>query len=403
MSGCRRPLTEAPRRPPTERRWRRRLAAAGLGMLLSLLLGEGVLRLYLTAEGLTPTCYAASVLMFQPHPVNGFELSPGYRLRSRVLSVSINAQGLRGPEVTRNKPAGTRRVALLGGSAAFGYLVSDDECAAALLQQRLRERGLAVEVLNGAVPSYDLRQVLVRYQERIQPLQPDVVVLYLGWNDLRQVSSQEEPELLPPRPAAWERLLAQSSLYGLVRYRLFPPAPRFVPPSSAPLTLTIAGKRRFEDRLEQLAELAAQTPARLVVCTQAMAAHPDAPEEVRRELGASPERQELLIEWGRYLHETLRQFAHRHAAPFVDAYAEIPPTDDYLGDAIHLTPRGEERLAALLEAALLPMLQANTAEPAGEIQGRDGRSGGKAPLPWVPHSAGTQEHPPVVIRDSANP
>lgn len=346
---------------PTERRWRRRLAAVGLGILLSLLLGEGLLRLYLTSQGLTPTCYAASVLMFQSHPVNGFELSPGYRLRSRVLSVSINAVGLRGAEVTPDKPPGTRRVVLLGGSAAFGYFVSDEDCAAARVQQRLRERGLAVEVLNGAVPSYDLRQILVRYQERIRPLQPDVVVLYLGWNDLRQASSEEEPDPGPPRPAGWERLLAQSSLYGLVRYRLFPPSPQFVPSVSAPVTLTDAGKRRFEDRLERLAGLAAQTPARLVVCSQAMAAHPEAPENLRRELGAGPERQQRLIEWGRYLHETLRQFAQRHAAPFVDAYAEIPPTDEYLGDAIHLTPAGEERLAALLEAALAPILQSGTA------------------------------------------
>jgi lysophospholipase L1-like esterase len=328
----------------------------GLGVLLSLWLGEGLLRLYLTSQGLTPTCYAASVLMFQPHPVNGFELSPGFRLRSRVLSVSINAVGLRGAEVTPDKPPGTQRVVLLGGSAAFGYFVSDDECAAALVQQRLRARGLTIEVLNGAVPSYDLRQLLVRYQERIRPLQPDVVVLYLGWNDLRQVSSEVEPPPGPPRPSAWERRWAQSSLYGLVRYRLFPPSPQFVPSDSAPLTLTDAGKRRFEERLERLAELVAHTPARLVVCAQAMAAHPDAPADIRRELGASPERQQQLIAWGGYLHETLQQFARRHGAPFVDAYAEIPPTYDYLGDAIHLTPLGEERLAALLEAALTPLL-----------------------------------------------
>lgn len=328
----------------------------GLGVLLSLWLGEGLLRLYLTSQGLTPTCYAASVLMFQPHPVNGFELSPGFRLRSRVLSVSINAVGLRGAEVTPDKPPGTQRVALLGESAAFGYFVSDDECAAALVQERLRERGLAVEVLNGAVPSYDLRQLLVRYQERIRPLQPDVVVLYLGWNDLRQVSFEVEPTPGPPRPSAWERRLAQSSLYGLVRYRLCPPSPQFVPSPSAPLTLTDAGKRRFEERLERLAELVAQTPARLVVCAQAMAAHPDAPADIRRELGASPERRQQLIAWGGYLHETLQQFARRHGAPFVDAYVEIPPTYDYLGDAIHLTSLGEERLAALLEAALTPLL-----------------------------------------------
>ena len=55
-----------------------------------------------------------------------FELRPGSAVRAEVL-YRVNAEGLRGEETTVEKPAGVRRVAVLGDSIAFGYWVADED------------------------------------------------------------------------------------------------------------------------------------------------------------------------------------------------------------------------------------------------------------------------------------
>ena len=52
-----------------------------------------------------------------------FELRPGGAVRAEV-DYRVNAEGLRGAETTLEKPAGVRRVAVLGDSIAFGYWVA---------------------------------------------------------------------------------------------------------------------------------------------------------------------------------------------------------------------------------------------------------------------------------------
>ena len=344
------PPPPPPNRPRSRRRlWSLRLLAVGLSLLAGVTAAELAVRVFLAARGCTVNCYASEVLLFQHHPENGFEPAPGFEMQSVVLHVQVNSHGLRGNEIPFEKPEGVRRVAVLGGSSAFGYFMSEGEYASALLEERLRRDGEQVEVLNGAVPSYHSEQVIRRYRERIAPLQPDVVILYLGWNDQRRIAGEDESQAkavdLKSPVERW--LAAHSALWGLLRYRLFPPPPPFVPPAEGNLLPTAAGAARFESRLEELAAAIAQTPAQMIVCCQAMAAHPQAAADLRRELSDDPARQEQMIELGQYLHRTLKEFAARHHAPFVDAYSEIPATYEYLGDGVHLTARGEQRLAEL--------------------------------------------------------
>ncbi len=102
--------------------------------------------------------------------------------------VTLASDGFRGPERALAKPAGTRRVVVLGGSAAFGMHASGDERVfTALLEARLdaaaRAVGGRVEVLNRAVIGYDSTQELVLLATELVDLAPDVVVLFDGWND----------------------------------------------------------------------------------------------------------------------------------------------------------------------------------------------------------------------------
>jgi lysophospholipase L1-like esterase len=40
-----------------------------------------------------------------------------------------------------------------------------------------------------------LEQVTRRHRERVAPLEPDVVILYLGWNDLRRITGADASQL----------------------------------------------------------------------------------------------------------------------------------------------------------------------------------------------------------------
>jgi lysophospholipase L1-like esterase len=99
----------------------------------------------------------------------------------------VNLWGYRGP-TAGPKQAGEKRVAVLGGSTAWGFGLKVEQAFPAQLQQRLSERSpvngpTSVKILNLAYNSegaYSFKYTLDDYNY----LDYDVVVLYSGYNDL---------------------------------------------------------------------------------------------------------------------------------------------------------------------------------------------------------------------------
>lgn len=332
----------------------------GAVAVLSLAVGEALLRFYTWCRGWTPNCYAAELQLFRPHATVGHDLAPGFCLQSGVFRISTNSVGLRGPEIARVKPPGTKRIAILGESSAFGYLVSDGQEAARLLEANLRQEGHAVEVQNAGVPGYNLYQAIVRFREVVAPLQPDIVVSYLGWNDLPYVASGEPAasrfQVRAVAPA-WQRWASHSTLYGFLVYRVWGGPARLAPADFSSTRPTAAGSRQFEENLGRLADEVASAGARLVVCAQASAAHRRVSGGLRPALSSDPAAREATIRLGGWLRDALARFAAERELVFIDAYSQIPPNEEMLADYIHLTAAGEHRLAELLAAELLPLLE----------------------------------------------
>ena len=269
--------------------------------------GELLVRCYLAMRGWTPNCYAGSLDLFRPHDQLGCDLKPGFRLQSGTFRISVNKQGFRGPEVASDKPASVTRIAILGGSSAFGYLVSDGQEAARLLEDRLRAEGLQTEVINAGVPSYNLHQTLPRFRDRVAALKPDIVILYLGWNDLGYIVSDDPSAAqyrVRPVASAWQRMLGRSSLYGLIVFRLLGGSatlPAAELPGTSP---TEPGSRRFRDNLATLIDTAQSGGAEVIVCGQVTAAHPQVDTKLRHFLSEDPQRQDEMIELGEWLRMT---------------------------------------------------------------------------------------------------
>ncbi len=109
-------------------------------------------------------------------PVRGWANRPGARGVEQMLettySVRINSHGLRGPEHDYRKPAGMRRVAVLGDSFTWGVGVEEPDLFVSLLEQRLP----ATEGLNFGVVGYGpVQHVLLT--DKVLSVSPDVVVV----------------------------------------------------------------------------------------------------------------------------------------------------------------------------------------------------------------------------------
>ena len=347
--------------PSKKSRWRKvlfRVLALTLGLLAALIVCELVLRIYLLSRGWTSNAYVPSIQLLVPDETNGYHLAKNYRLKSGAFEITTNQFGLRGPEIESAKPAGTKRIAVIGGSSAFGYLVNDDQVASRLLENNLREQGFDVEVLCGAVPGYNLYQTTARFKRDIAPLQPDVVLLYAGWNDLTYLTSDQpnaEQYRILACPNSRQRFLSHSVFYGFVFYRMLG-SPVFAPPAEKQLHLTEAGKQQYRANLVELAQQVHSANARLVVCSQLTAAHPDADSRAQQYVGTDAGHIRQTTEMMSWVRDTLQEFAANNESPFIDAYNDLPATPENLGDAIHLTAPGEQAIANLWTARLENLL-----------------------------------------------
>ena len=110
----------------------------------------------------------------------GFVLVPGDR-----DGTHINRLGLRGPEVAEEKKPGCRRILMLGGSTTYGNTVTTEQAYPAVAERLLRSSSpdRCVEVINAGVSGAHSYHQLVRYKYLYSSLEPDVVTVYVGWND----------------------------------------------------------------------------------------------------------------------------------------------------------------------------------------------------------------------------
>ena len=131
--------------------------------------------------------------LFEQHP-NMVALMLGNKRYSvedqdRPITLSHNSLGFRGGEFL-SKGSATRVVAI-GGSTTYGVDVSDDSTWPALLQEQI---GSQYEVLNLGVAGHGTAEHLYMMGAVASRLEPDVVILHIGLNDMHCMHS---PEISP--------------------------------------------------------------------------------------------------------------------------------------------------------------------------------------------------------------
>jgi lysophospholipase L1-like esterase len=317
---------------------------------------------------LRPGRYAARVLD---------ELRPG---SSRTVLFSINRLGLRGPDPSPQKARGVTRIVCLGGSTTFGYTVTDGEEWPARLAEALRPRA-SVEVLNAGRPGSTTWSNFRYLRDRLVALEPDVVVLYEGFNDMwrgvrRHAAEQSDygpvdeeapgvPETLDlgpvrPWPLRWSFGAFWTGLW--LKTRLEKPARRPVPDAGSLFHPGIVGL--FEANLAAAVRLCRRHGILPVVATFAGCDDAAAGEaELARRLSyvrdqIPPLDGTLALRGMELYRERARIVARREGAPLVDLAGLMPKDPDLFTDTVHFSSEGERRLASILADALLRDRQA---------------------------------------------
>ncbi len=185
-------------------------------------------------------------VMFRPHENTRF-ISHDVNLASNIMSRNqrvvhhfSNQDGLRVEaldyDLPKQKPPGQWRAAVLGSSAVqLGTTYADSLPGALRTALRRHHRGRDIEVINAGIQSAVSRQTIAHLLFTVNDYNPDLVVLYDGFNDLMLPLNYESRPNFPYNfqtlEAAWERyrdehqaplwrvILERSRLYRGLRAR----------------------------------------------------------------------------------------------------------------------------------------------------------------------------------------
>ena len=148
-----------------------------------------------------------------PHPYMAYSPTPNYR-NGRT---SHNSLGYRNGEFPLAKPEGVYRIVALGGSSTYDVRIEDNAATfTAQLEKLLKEDyGYRdVQVINAGVPGYNSWEILASLEFRVLDLDPDLVIIYEGTNDVharlvepaayRGDDSGRRQAWQVPRVALWE-------------------------------------------------------------------------------------------------------------------------------------------------------------------------------------------------------
>jgi lysophospholipase L1-like esterase len=134
--------------------------------------------------------------MKQPHAVYGYVLKPGFARGGAV----INSQGFAQREtVPITRVPGKLRVVAMGESTTQGHDVDTANYPAHLRRRLAASTGRIldqVEMLNAGVSGWVSDQVALRAEHEAAAYRPDIVVLYVGWNDFQAYDPYRPPAQL---------------------------------------------------------------------------------------------------------------------------------------------------------------------------------------------------------------
>jgi len=338
----------------------RRLDEPQFGLVKSVLFSITLITLFLGLAEIGVRCWA----YYLREDAETFDLStqtfvlvPGEH-RSEWGTATINSAGFVGHELQPNGPDLWRIAAVgdsctyAGGSATYSY--------AAQLQtslESLHRSGRRYEVVNAGISGLNSELALRRLRTKVLPLNPKVVTIYIGWNDLMKVDPMGAGS-----GARWARaasLIDQLWLVkGLRKLLFFYVRPYVSPPATGPESRTgrINGFRPslFEENLRAMISSVRSIESRPVLLTLPTVVRPEMTiDDVRNARVVFPYFTaaygvlDLLELVGTY-NDSIRRVARDKNVPVIDLAQSFEKIDDrtpYFLDTMHTTREGAHLIA----------------------------------------------------------
>jgi lysophospholipase L1-like esterase len=191
-------------------------------VFLSLVICEAAVRVFDLAPRIRRirTGDENTAFMLSDNPILGYELRPNARYSDRKFSERsmTNSHGQWDIERTYDKPAGTRRILVLGDSVVLSGDVFDIyDTMTMQLEKRLASQG--IEVLNFGVTGYCTRAEAELLKVKGIAYDPDLVFVLFVNNDYKNLNL-DMTRIHFERPDVAETLFVHSSLFRLLSIKL---------------------------------------------------------------------------------------------------------------------------------------------------------------------------------------
>jgi len=170
----------------------KKIVLATVAVVATLLITEGVLRLKTPPTFLQSSPWSTVWPWVVTDPVLGWANSGGFENKS----FRINSDGLRGAEISREKPEGTIRIVCIGDSGTFGVWFGVRsgrhwDSYPEELGWILKESGYRnVEVINAGVVGYTSSHTLRQLMTKVLKLKPDILIARTGFNDIADLGNK---------------------------------------------------------------------------------------------------------------------------------------------------------------------------------------------------------------------
>lgn len=359
------------------------------GMFLSFSMAEiGIRILFNYDREYGPDYLAAHSLQYERNDFLGNVMKPNQVVEFENIwdigsdaRYEINRYGFRGPDVEFEKPANTIRIWVMGGSAAFDALTDEGQDWPRLLEQTidLPSDTITIEVINAGVPGYNAYISYNRLLTDGWRFDPDIVVIYHCWNDLKYMARVDDGVLFSQLndtdiPQLWrnyrdthfisplDRFLGNSHIYLRLRRGL---KPDWLNAEASDLRDLIGttevgpvGSQQYRHHIEAIVDLSTRMGAVPVLVHQVHLPVSEnteqAKERIRYEFVGLDH--EALVAAFAECDRQLNSVAEERGLLMIDETAVLDGTLDNLFDHVHTYPAGSRRLAEIVGEHLSPVV-----------------------------------------------
>jgi len=267
----------------------------------------------------------------------------------------------------------------LGGSAVFDIRATEGEDWPHVLEHILKSRGYEnLEVINGGVPGHASPDALGRLYSQVWMWEPDFVLLYSAWNDVKYFHgiSPDSPLISMIQPYSDEkdplqsylgpldRLLCSSQIYVKLRTRYFLwkhqiGAEGAVKEGNLESAYSEWGGRQYKLILETFVDACRNSGSIPVLLTEASLVSSDNSDEDRSRISYVYQHltHDALVRALSECNEIVRRVAREKKVKLVDLAKGLNGRRDLFDDHVHTNRLGSRAIAETVARSLAKWLQ----------------------------------------------